>query len=98
MRLTQTGAYLLHRLVRTFVYVDAVVIDTPLLDEAARADVGFVRTIEERLRRARAFVDYLDVQFAAFGELDTGLNWVDVSRAILRDVTEVESRLAARAR
>jgi hypothetical protein len=96
MRLTQTGAYLLHRLVRTFVYADAVVIDTPILDDNIRSTLAVGRTIEERLERATSFVCYLDEQFGEFGELETGLDWADISAAILREVHEVEVRLSGR--
>jgi hypothetical protein len=98
MCLTQTGAYLLHRLVRTFVYADAVVVDTPILDEWTRSELDLGRTIEERLRRAHDFVDYLDSRFAEFGDLETGLDWTDISRAISQDVEDVENRLAGRRR
>lgn len=94
MRLTQTGAYLLHRLVRTFVYADAVIVDTPILDDTARSEIALGRTIQERLASVRAFVAYLDSQFAGFGELDTGFDWPDASAAIRKDVEEVEARLA----
>jgi hypothetical protein len=94
LRLTQSGAYMLHRLARMFVYADAVVVDTPILDDDARPSLGEARTIDERLERARAFVAYLDQQWGQFGELDTGLDWSDISRAVLRDIGEVERRLA----
>lgn len=96
LRLTQTGAYLLHRLVRTFVYVDAVVVDTPVLDDETRADLTVGRTIEERLRRADLLLRYLNRQYAEFGELDTGLDWADISGAISREIHDVEVRLAGR--
>ena len=93
-RLTQGGAYLVHRLMRMFVYYDAVVIDTPILSDDARPLIGDVRLIAERLDRADIFLDYLDEQFRGFGTLDTGLDWPEMHAAAKEDVQQVRQRLA----
>jgi GTPase SAR1 family protein len=93
LRPTQTGAYMLHRLVRMFVYSDAVVVDTPVLDSDVRANLGDAQTIEDRLLRANRFLAYLDARFAEFGGLDTGLDWADIARAVKRDIEEISARV-----
>ncbi|MEU3765686.1 ATP-binding protein [Amycolatopsis keratiniphila] len=88
-RITQNGAYLLHRLSRLFVYYDAVVVDTPILSDEMRPKLSDARTIQERLDRADDFLTYLDEQYESFGELETGLDWESISSAARQDITNV---------
>ncbi|MGW3995676.1 AAA family ATPase [Amycolatopsis sp. NPDC004772] len=88
-RITQNGAYLLHRLTHLFVYYDAVVVDTPILSDEVRPKLGEARTIEDRLDRAEDFLTYLDEQYENFGELDTGLDWDLISTEARKDISRI---------
>jgi hypothetical protein len=59
IRITSRGAYHLNNLVTDFMYVDAVIVDTPIIDHAARAHIFDTQKIEERLNRTKAFLEYL---------------------------------------
>ena len=94
LRITPIGAYHLQRLIRHFTYVDAIIVDTPILDPDTREDLENSTTIVERLRRVEKFRTYLDTQWE-----DSGLQgwksffWAPVSRALQDDVDLVRSRI-----
>ncbi|MFC9355844.1 hypothetical protein ACFTZB_04550 [Rhodococcus sp. NPDC057014] len=60
VRITPSGGYLHKKLVSSFAYVDAVIVDTPVLDPGVRASIRDVFDIEDRIARADTFVNYLD--------------------------------------
>jgi len=93
LRLTQSGAYLLHRLMRQFVYYDAVVVDTPITSDDYRSRIGDARMIADRLDRTQLFIEYLQSRFAELDELDTGLDFTGIARAALDDIVQVRVRL-----
>lgn len=59
IRITPRGRYHVNRLVRTFEYVDAVVVDTPIVDERARQNIVDDSSVRDRLNRAQCFTSYL---------------------------------------
>ena len=94
-RITTVGAYTYKRLLATFVYVDAVVVDTPIVDEHAAAHLGEQRDVEERLQRAREFVAYLDAQWTSIGSNSLPFSWPATSQSLQEDI-ERAARSAAR--
>lgn len=60
IRITASGAYTLKRLPAEFTYVDAMIIDTPIVDLDIRREVRNVVGIQDRLQRADIFRAYLD--------------------------------------
>jgi hypothetical protein len=90
-RVTTVGVYHVLKLIRTFTYIDAVVVDTPILDESTRAQLTYVDDIRERLSRAVTFCDYLDKQWAKVDAHPVGFNWVDVSRDLRTDIKTIEA-------
>ncbi|MFE9296453.1 hypothetical protein [Streptomyces niveus] len=98
LRITQRGAYILRKLVTEFVYVDAVVVDTPILDEGFREIITDAWYIEDRLERARHFVGYLDTSWEAAPHPEGGFDWPSVSSVLSRSIEEVHRRIDARRR
>ncbi|MET9331937.1 hypothetical protein ABZX78_12135 [Streptomyces cellulosae] len=98
LRITQRGAYILRKLVTEFVYVDAVVVDTPILDEGFREIIADVWNIEDRLDRAAHFVGYLDTCWEEAPRPEGGFDWPSVSSALSRSIEEVRRRIDARRR
>lgn len=92
-RITQSGAYLVRRLLRMFVYYDAVVVDTPILSDEVRPRLTEARIISDRLDRAADFIEYLDSQFEHFGNLDTGFSWKSVAADVEQDMSKIWERL-----
>jgi hypothetical protein len=92
LRASSVGVYHVDKLTRSFSYVDAMIVDTPVLDSDARDQMLDVETIEERLRRARIFKDYLDQQWSAFNPGEPEFDWRAVSRDLDADIALVEGR------
>ena len=93
IRVTPVGAYHLQRLSRQFTYVDAMIVDTRILDPEVRGDVGAVESIGERLDRAERFRGYLDSQWREAGLSGAAFDWPNVSRALHRDIRRVRARI-----
>jgi hypothetical protein len=76
IRITTVGAYTTKKLMFMFSYLDAIIVDTPIVDPEARAQIHDVGTIEARFDRALTFLAYLEVQWSKLNEnaSDT-FNW-----------------------
>lgn len=59
LRITTRGTYHINNLVREFQYLDAMSIDTPIIDTSVRSAITDATIIPERLARTRAFLAYL---------------------------------------
>ncbi|MFF3224205.1 hypothetical protein ACFYV7_15535 [Nocardia suismassiliense] len=59
VRITPAGGYLYKILVSNFAYVDAIIVDTPILDPEVRSHIRDVQDISDRIDRAGLFVRYL---------------------------------------
>jgi GTPase SAR1 family protein len=94
VRITQRGAYVLHRLMATFVYIDAVVIDTPIIDTEFRGLIWNARLIRDRVERARHFLGYLDTCWEGAPRVAGGFDWANESSKIFRDITAISERLS----
>jgi hypothetical protein len=95
VRLTSVGAYTLKKLPTLFAYVDAVIVDTPIMDPEFRARIQDVRGIAERLDRAIVFADYLDSAWDASRlAADSGIDWRHSSWALRARLDDIRGRLA----
>lgn len=65
-RITNVGAYMHKEMITQFSYLDAVVVDTPILDPSVRSTLNDSRSIEDRLDRAKIFKTYLDGVWESF--------------------------------
>jgi len=59
-RLTTLGTFHLHYLCHVFQYIDAMTLDTPIIDQDTRACMVDTMLIRDRVKRTKAFLDYLD--------------------------------------
>ena len=93
-RLTTIGAYYFRKLVSTFQYLDAVVVDTPVMDSEARTSILDARSIAERLDRAARFCTYLDGQWGDLGDSGSVFDWTSTAIDVRRDIEQIRERLA----
>lgn len=93
LRITQNGAYALKRLLCSFVYYDAIVVDTPIVSDSWRPRISEARMISERLDRAGYFASYLEEQFAPLAGLETGFDFATQLAALRGDIAEVRLRV-----
>jgi hypothetical protein len=96
-RITTIGAYTAKRLCNYFQYVDAMIVDTPIVDDEARLSIGDTDDIDRRLVRATRFVDYLDTQWQTVGHKNVTWEWTGVSASLRDNIAEVE-RIRQRSR
>jgi hypothetical protein len=91
-RIRTVGAYMCQKMPTWFAYVDAVVIDTPVVDLAARREIEDVQGVIDRLNRGELFRKYLDTQWLS-AEIGTDvIDWPSLSSALQRDIDHARSR------
>jgi hypothetical protein len=95
LRTSSVGVYHVRRMVRLFTYVDAMIVDTPILDERIRSQITDVHTLQERLERARIFKEYLDQQWRSFGYNGPEFEWTSVSHDLHVDIDSIKEKQAA---
>ena len=92
LRVTPRGMYVARTLVREFTYVNAVVVDTPIIDDSIRCKVWDVSDIWARLDRAELFLEYLDESSNAVQDSAATEEWLAISREVRSKIQEIRSR------
>jgi len=94
LRVTSAGVYTGSVLINMFAYADAVVVDTPIVDDNYRRLITNVFTLDERLRRAEFFRVYLDRHWRNLRAAapDLAFNWEGHSDRLQKDVANVTSK------
>lgn len=92
-RVTSIGAYYVKRLVTQFQYIDAMIVDTPIVNGAIRAEVTDAYGIADRLSRAKLFCDYLDSQWHLLQGSETAFNWSTVRTLVDRDIEYIYGKI-----
>lgn len=89
VRSTPAGAYMHQALISDFAYLDAVVVDTPILNPHFRAQIRDVQPIEERIARVESFLAYLDEAWP-FGEEPMSFSWPAIRAAAAVEIERVK--------
>lgn len=93
LRLTTVGSYSLDTFPKLFTYIDAMIVNTPILDREIRESINDVMGIDARLDRASKFRRYLDGCWASVdpsvGEV---WSWPGDSERLLSDIQRIERR------
>lgn len=92
-RTSQFGGFAHRKLLANFTYLDAVVIDTPIVDDEIRADLEVVRATKLRVARAKEFLRYLDEQWQGVLAGQVSFDWPALSRRAAKGIAAIESRL-----
>ncbi len=90
IRITSLGSFHITTLVRQFQYIDAVTVDTPILDPRVREVVSDVQDIRGRLKRARDFARYLVKQSEYLTDADARRVLSDILSAVANDISDIE--------
>ncbi len=94
LRITALGRYHCNDLVGTFVYVDAISVDTPIIDERRRREIKDVSEIGDRILRARSMLGYLEKCANSLGQANARRAWervylsVDEELVTIQDIVE----------
>lgn len=93
VRITSLGSFHITTLVREFQYVDAMTVDTPILDDGTRASISDRQNIRDRLKRARSFTGYLERQAEHLTDADARRVLADIFTALAHNITDIEQEL-----
>ena len=94
-RITTPGAYTYAELPKYFSYVDAIIVDTPIVDPSYRAKIGNSQLIGERVERMELFHAYLNEQYKPLSGKPIAFDWPIASYALrveIKRVRETEER------
>lgn len=89
-RITTIGAYTVKELCKYFAYVDAMIVDTPIVDDEVRAAIGHVDDIDQRLDRCLKFKNYLDKHWTSIGHKNVTWQWPGVSGDLQKDIAAIQ--------
>ena len=92
LRITAKGVYHVQRLVGMFVYHDAVIVDTPILDDHVRQQTQDEEDILPRLQRCETFIKYLNARWESAGLPSGGFPWDMIYEEVRRDINKVRRR------
>lgn len=92
VRITPLGKYHIFDLVSQFQYLDATIIDTPILDDDIRDQIKDVQPIEERLLRTELFLDYLNSSVDHINDADIRTLWGKILSVSLGHIEEIKER------
>lgn len=92
LRITPLGRFHIFSLLPMFQYLDAIIIDTPIIDENIRGKLGDTYQIHARLARTEAFVGYLDNCSKAIKDGELLSEWRRVAALALEDISEIRRR------
>lgn len=93
IRITTLGAYHVQKLICKFVYIDAMIVDTPILDDEVRTKLNHSDFIAERLDRVNFFKDYLDNSWQEIDSERCGFNWTKCSERLKEDIDSITAKL-----
>ncbi|MBL7170806.1 MAG: hypothetical protein ISS46_02285 [Candidatus Omnitrophica bacterium] len=92
LRVTTVGSYHLTRLSRYFPYVDAIIVDTPILDSDVRENIKNVENIHDRLSRAGILRNYFDNIWNRANIPTTIFDWKQVSEELKAGIGKIEKK------
>ena len=92
-RITTIGSYYYQKLIGKFTYVDAVVVDTPIVAREWQDKISDVANINERLARAEAFRKYLDSQWVNLENTSDVFNWRPMSSMLFNEIELIKLRV-----
>lgn len=93
IRITTLGAYHVQKLICRFVYMDAIIVDIPILDNDYRSKINNKDIITERLDRVKLFKEYLDNSWQKIDSSKCGFNWPKCSIRLNENLTSIGSKL-----
>ena len=96
-RITSAGAYTFMELSKEFSYVDAMIVDTPIVDSGYRQSILNVGAIDQRADRMETFVRYLDAQHSLLASKPIVFDWPSVAESLRLTANRLKERGRRRA-
>jgi hypothetical protein len=92
-RITSVGSYTYKELPHCFSYLDAMTVDTPIVDRDVRADLVDSRALADRLDRGELFRKYLDAQHIPLKERAFLFDWLSASKILEEEMGRISERV-----
>ena len=93
IKITSLGRFHIFNLVMTFQYLDAVLVDTPIMNDEVRSAIRDVFSIRDRLDRTQAFLSYLDDAGKCIEEGSVQKIWKNISETARDELADIERRI-----
>ena len=93
LRATTVGVYHIERLSCLFLYIDAIIVDTCILNDKVREKIRNVGDIISRLDRAEVFLQYMDDSWLPMKSLGTSFDWDNVSEELKKNIKFIRDAL-----
>lgn len=94
LRPTALGRYHIAELLGRFQYLDAIVIDTPVVDPSVAGKIKIVENIGERLTRGREFLRYLNNCAQHVANTPFHTHWDRIHTKAASEMTNIEENIA----
>jgi hypothetical protein len=91
-RITTAGSYTYRELPHYFSYLDAVTVDTPIVDRDLRGSITDSQLLNDRLKRGEIFRRYLDTQHCALSGKPFAFDWPTASEMLAGEITRINQR------
>ena len=92
-RITSLGRYHIIELVANFQYYDAIVVDTPILDDESRKAITDTPYIDQRIPRAVYFMKYLNQCAEQIQDADARKIWSGIHESVMSSIDRVKGSL-----
>lgn len=92
-RITTIGHYHVNKILYSFVYIDAIIPDTTILDSQTQNDIESLNfDVEDRVKKVKIFLDYLKRQWNKNSQIqnNNSFNFENFNNLLLADVKRVE--------
>jgi hypothetical protein len=93
IKISSLGRFHIFELISAFQYIDATIVDTPILDENTRDKIKDVYTISDRIQRTELFLFYLDKSIAHLVDAEINTVWKKIYLKSLEDIEEIKRRI-----
>lgn len=94
VRITSVSLYHIRKLATKFEYLDAVVVDTPILDALCRQEIRNVEDLDHRLKRAYKFLAYLNRSFEGLSKYKNLYDWEALGKEAHAHLDHIKSLLS----
>ena len=94
VRITSKGRYLVTNLIFVFDYFNAVVADTPILDDSVRSEIRDVSGIHDRLDRVDVFVAYLKDCTKSIQDSHFEKTWTRIETGVSAKIDRIRETLS----
>lgn len=91
-RITTIGSYYYQKLACNFNYIDAMVVDTPIVERKVRDKIKDEGPVLKRLDRAEEFRRYLDSQWKKIESATEVFDWQQLSAQLRSEISSIRRR------